>query len=141
MRTLLLVLLVIGCAPAGPCRLQQVANLPATVDAGRLEMTGRVNRVDTQLIVDTGAERTVLTMSTINELLLARSRLSRNQLTGVSGAVNNADVFADLQLGNENFAQRFAVTNVPGLHGLIGVDLLGDYDVELDIPGRRMVSP
>jgi predicted aspartyl protease len=138
MRTLLLVLLVIGCAPAGPCRLQQVANLPATVDAGRLEMTGRVNRVDTQLIVDTGAERTVLTMSTINELLLARSRLSRNQLTGVSGAVNNADVFADLQLGNENFAQRFAVTNVPGLHGLIGVDLLGDYDVELDIPGRRV---
>ena len=77
MRTLLLVLLVIGCAPTGRCWLQQVADLPATVDAGRLEMTGRVNRVDTHLIVDFGAERTVQTMSTINELLLARSRLSR----------------------------------------------------------------
>ena len=138
MRALLLVVLAIGCAPAGPCRLQQVAGLPARLDTGRLEVTGRVNRVDTPLVVDTGAERTVLTMGTINELLLARSMLSRSQLTGVTGAVNNADVFADLQLGDVNFAQRFAVTNVPALSGLIGADLLADYDVELDMPGRRV---
>jgi predicted aspartyl protease len=138
MRSFLLVVLVIGCTPAGPCRLQQVAQLAARLDTGRLEVTGRVNRVDTPLVVDTGAERTVLTMDTVNELLLARSRLSRSQLTGVSGSVDNADVFADLQLGDANFAQRFAVTNVPVLNGLIGADLLARYDVELDMPGRRV---
>ena len=101
-------------------------------------MTARVNRVDTQFALDTGAERTVLTTATVNSLLLARSKLTISQLIGVGGAVSNADVFADLQLGTANFEQRFAVADIPGIGGLIGGDLLSNYDVEIDAPGHRV---
>jgi predicted aspartyl protease len=118
--------------------LQLVADLPVTLTRNGLEVTARVNRVDTQFVLDTGAERTVLTMDTVTSLLLARSKLTVTQLIGVGGAVSNADVFADLQLGTAGFQQRFAVADIPGIGGLIGGDLLSSYDVEIDVPDRRV---
>jgi hypothetical protein len=43
-----------------------VADLPATVTREGIEIVGRFNRVDTPLIIDTGAELTVLTSATVN---------------------------------------------------------------------------
>src|SRR6266702_2829788 len=105
MWSLILVLLLIACSrePTGPCRLQPVADLPVTLDRHRLEVNGRVNRSDTQLVIDTGAERTVLTAGTVKALLLAHSQRSMTRLTGVGGMVSNADVFADLELGSADF--------------------------------------
>jgi len=120
------------------CQLLLVADLPTRLTQSGLEVTGQINRVDTRLLVDTGAERTVLTAQTIRSELLARSKLSITQLTGVTGTISNADVFADLQLGAVDFQQRFAVADIPGVGGLVGGDLLSDYDVELDIPERRV---
>jgi predicted aspartyl protease len=137
---LLCILLISACSsePSGPCRLQLVADIPVALTQNGLEVTARVNRVDTQFILDTGAERTTLTTGTVTSLLLARSKLTASQLIGVGGAVSNADVFADLQLGPADFQQRFAVADIPRIGGLIGGDLLSDYDVEIDIPDRRV---
>jgi predicted aspartyl protease len=120
------------------CQLKLVADLPAKLTQSGLEVTGQINGVDTGLLVDTGAERTVLTTRTIRSELLARSKLTITQLTGVTGTISNADVFADLQLGALDFQQRFAVADIPGVGGLVGGDLLSDYDVELDLPERRV---
>jgi hypothetical protein len=115
-----------------------VADLPAKLTQSGLEVAGQVNRVDTNLILDTGAERSVLTTQTIRSDLLARSRLTISQLTGVTGTISNADVFADIKLGSADFQQRFAVADISDVSGLVGGDLLSDYDVELDIPAGRM---
>jgi predicted aspartyl protease len=115
-----------------------VADLPARLTRSGLEVTGQVNRIDSNLVLDTGAERTVLTTQTIRSDLLARSRLTISQLTGVTGTVSNADVFADIRMGTADFQQRFAVADIAGVNGLVGGDLLSDYDVELDIPGGRV---
>jgi hypothetical protein len=137
---LFLVLLLVACSleAAGPCRLQPVADLPVTLDHNLIEVTGRVNRTNTQLVIDTGAERTVLTTGTVAALLLARSEFSGTRLIGVGGAVSNADVFADLELGGAFFRRRLAVANIAGFGGLIGGDVLSDYDVEFDLPDHQV---
>jgi predicted aspartyl protease len=137
---LLCILLIGACSSeqGGTCRLQLVADLPVALTRNGLEVTARVNRVDTQFVLDTGAERTTLTTGTVTSLLLARSKLTVSRLIGVGGAVNNADVFADLQLGTADFQQRFAVADIPRIGGLIGGDLLSNYDVEIDVPDHRV---
>jgi hypothetical protein len=84
-RLLGILLLVVACSrgSAGPCRLQPVAELPATLAQNGIEVTAQVNRVSTQLVVDTGAELTLLTAATVKSLLLARSQLTVSQLIGV----------------------------------------------------------
>ena len=135
-----ILLLVVACSRefAGPCRLQPVADLPATLTQKGIEVTAQVNRVNTQLVVDTGAELTLLTAATVKSLLLARSQLTVSELIGVGGAVSNADVYADLQLGTADFQRRFVVADLPGMSGLIGGDLLSHYDVEIDLSGRHV---
>jgi predicted aspartyl protease len=118
--------------------LQLAADLPVTPTQNGLVVTARVNRVNTQLVLDTGAELTLLTAVTVKSLLLARSRLTVTQLIGVGGAVSNADVYADLQLGTSNFPRRFVVADIPGISGLIGGDVLSNYDVEIDLFDQRV---
>jgi hypothetical protein len=140
MWSLLLVLLLVACSRelAGTCRLQPIADLPVTLEPNRLvEVSGRVNRSDVQLVIDTGAERTVLSAGTVKFLMLARSQHSITRLEGVGGTVSNADVYADLELGGAYSRQRLAEASIPGIGGLVGDDILSDYDVEFDLPNQR----
>ncbi len=134
----LLLLAACATAPTGPCQLQAVADLPATLDGNRLEVAGHVDGAETRFLIDTGAEATVLTTATVGALQLPRSQRSATQLTGIGGAVSNADVFAVLDLGTASFQRRLAVANIPALGGIIGGDILSDYDLELDLPGHRV---
>jgi predicted aspartyl protease len=137
---LLFAFLLVSCSQegTGPCRLQLVADLPVTLDHNRVDVTGQVKGTDTPFIIDTGAERTLLTNSTATFMLLARSQLSSTRLVGVGGAITNADVYADVQLGKAEFGQRLAVADIPGTGGLIGGDMLSAYDVEFDLPDHRI---
>ena len=137
---LLPLLLLAACANAetGPCQMQAVADLPAVLDGNRLEVTGQVDGADIALLIDTGAERTVLTTATVAALQLPRSQRSATRLTGIGGAVSNADVFAELSLGKANFHDRLAVADIAGLGGIVGGDMLSTYDLELDVPAHRV---
>ena len=57
-----------GIQPAGLCRMEMAADLPATTDRNRLQVAARVNGVDTPFVVDTGSERTLLTTGTVAAL-------------------------------------------------------------------------
>ncbi len=120
------------------CHLQSAANLPAHLDAGRLLVTGQVNGAATSLLVDTGAETTVITRETVDALQLPRSARNQTRLRGVGGSVSNADVFADLDLGSVSANRRFPVAAVPNLGGLIGADILGQYDLAIDLPAGQV---
>ena len=138
---LLFLLPLAACATGAPvpCRLQPVADLPVTLDANRVEAAGKVNGAGITLLLDTGAEATVLTTATVAAFGLPRSQRSATTLRGVGGVVSNADAFADLELGRVDIDRRFAVAGIPGLGGLLGADVLGDYDVEFDLPARRVL--
>jgi len=136
---LLPLLLLAACADnAGPCRLQPVADLPATLDRNRLEVAGQVNGAAVTLLIDTGAQRTVLNMATVSALQLPRSQRSVTLLNGIGGAVSGADVFAELDVGHVDFRQRLAVANLPDFGGIVGGDMLSGFDLELDVPDRRV---
>lgn len=135
---LLATLLLSACGIVPACRLEAVADLPATIEDNRLEVTGQVNGADIRLVVDTGAERSLLTTQTVAALGLPRSQRSGTRLVGVGGTVSNADVYAQLALGAATRAERLAVADIPGVGGVIGGDVLSRYDVELDVPGRRV---
>src|SRR5215472_15179280 len=132
-------MMLVGCSTgaSGPCRLQAVAALPVTLAHNSIEVKGSVNRSDAWLMIDTGAERTLLTTTAVKSFLLAHSQRSATLLTGVGGTVSDADVYADLQLGTASFQQRLAEANIPGISGLVGADMLSDYDVEFDLPHGR----
>ena len=137
---LILALLLVACAheAPGPCRLQPMAELPVSTDRNRLDVTGRINGTDTPLVIDTGAERTVMSAATAVALLLPRSKISATRLAGIAGTVSNADVFADMALGNAEVRQRFALADIPGIGGLVGADVLSGFDVEFDLPTHRV---
>jgi predicted aspartyl protease len=135
---LLPLLLLAACAETGPCRLDQVADLPAAIDGNRLEVAGQVDGAAVTFLIDTGAERTVLNAGTVAALQLPRSQRSVTRLTGIGGAVSNADVFAVLGLGHADFRQRLAVAEIPDFGGIVGGDMLSRYDLELDVPNRRV---
>ncbi len=135
---LLPLLVLAACTEAGPCRLQPVADLPATLDGSRLVVAGEVNGAVVPLLIDTGAERTVLSTATVAALQLPRSQRSVTRLTGIGGAVSNADVFAVLGLGHADFRERLAVASIPDFSGIVGGDMLSGYDLELDVPNHRV---
>jgi predicted aspartyl protease len=136
---LLPLLLLAACAEtAGPCRLQPIADLPATTDGNRLMVAGQVDGAAVNLLIDTGAERTVLSTATVAALQLPRSQRSATRLTGIGGAVSNADVFAVLGIGHADFRDRLAVANIPDFDGIVGGDMLSRYDLELNVPDRRV---
>jgi predicted aspartyl protease len=110
--------------PAGPCRMQAMADLPTTLDKNGLMVTGRVEGSDTSFKIDTAAEQTALTPATAQ--LLAR--------TGPS----SGDAFAEIALGNADFQRQVPVVNITGAGGVIGGDLLSDHDLELDLPDHRV---
>ena len=133
--------LVVGACsgdPAGPCRLQLQSDMDATFDHERLQVIGRINAAPVALLVDTGAERTILTTETVSSLKLPRSERTMTRLAGVGGMVTNADVFAGLDLGGTTTQSRLAVAAVPGLGGIIGADVLDGYDLELAVPDKKV---
>ena len=132
-------MMLVGCSTgaSGPSRLQVVADLPVTLVHNSIDVKGSVNRSDAWLTIDTGAERTVLTTTAVKSFLLAHSQRSRTLLTGVGGTTSDADVYADVQLGGADFQQRLAEADIPGISGLVGADMLSDYDVEFDLPRAR----
>jgi predicted aspartyl protease len=123
--------------------MQAMADLPTTLDQNGLMVTGRVEGSDTSFKIDTAAQQTALTPATAE--LLARTGPSSGQHSGgrhggSGGAspVQNADVFAEITLGNADFQRQVPVVNITGAGGMIGGDLLGDHDIELDLPDHRV---
>jgi predicted aspartyl protease len=139
MRALVFVSLLAGCSLGTPsiCRLQTVSDVPVTLAHGSIEVPGAINHSRAQFMVDTGAERTVLSTTAVKNYLLAHSERSITHLSGLGGMVSHADVYADLQLGDAHFQQRLAEADIPQGAGLLGADMLSDYDVEFDLPNGR----
>lgn len=139
MRALVFVSLLAGCTLGSPgvCRLQAVADVPVTLARSNIEVPGTINRSRALFAIDTGAARTVLSTAAVKNYLLAHSQHSITHLIGLGGMVSDADVYADLQIGNANFQQRLAEAELPQIAGLVGADMLSDYDVEFDLQDGR----
>jgi predicted aspartyl protease len=142
-----------GCvaAPNGEqqaaCPIEKRAELPLTVLRNFLLVPAALDGGKVLMVVDTGAEATTVTPETVRSLGLAQLGTG-NRLLGVGGLVEGAGTvrLRQIQLGGEarggldldvGAMPSFGSTAHP-VAGLLGVDVLGGYDIELDLPHQIM---
>jgi predicted aspartyl protease len=145
----LTLLLMAGCADtgAGPhgCALTPLASIPLRLHRGLLLVDATVADKPVTLVVDTGAERTTLTEAAVARLGLPHDGHASRSV-GIGGITASFDVqIPGLGLGTTRFPlDRLAVGRFhidlagAAVAGLLGADILLAFELDLDIPARRM---
>jgi hypothetical protein len=142
-----LLLLLVGACSSNPinCDLVVVAKMPLEVRNRLLVVPAGINGNWVTLLVDSGAERTVLSNETVTRLGLERDQKIMTRSTGMGGVyIANDAIIPGLVLGGV----RFPITHVsvgqfrfgPGLSadGLLGSDVLLAFDLDIDVPGGTL---
>lgn len=142
MKALLLPLLLLSaCAGITPdaCRLDRVAELPLSMHGTVPVLHAEINGRSAALVLDTGSDSTVLTRTAARRLGVPEGTALHN----VGGAGGNARVgvaeVASIALGPITVQRpQTLLTEAPRppLDGVVGIDLLIDYELELDAPAR-----
>jgi len=159
MRAAIAPLLLIGlaaCATNDPpnvqvqnaCRLARVAEVPIESRGDMLFAQARIDNKPVTLLVDTGAERSLLTEATVKRLDLPRDyqHPTRTFGIGASSVEWNAELPSGLVMGGTRFpieevtVGHFDIAEIAGTSadGLLGADVLMAFDIDLDLPAQRM---
>jgi hypothetical protein len=135
------------------CVFENKATIPLQFDGGSVVLPVEVNGTTAPFILDTGAERSVVTADAVQRLGLARDQWVGTTMGGVGGVDRrpNADP-RSLSLGGVPLTRRtlshdhsLTVGVLPGISfqgstiaGLLGRDYLALFDLDLDLPARRL---
>ncbi|MCP1273096.1 retroviral-like aspartic protease family protein [Gluconobacter albidus] len=158
MKRLLSAILILGLctasSPAAPvCEMSRAVVLPLRDDGGYLSVPVTVNGHNASMIVDTGSEGSLMTPGGGAAFHLPPDPEHRTMMQGPNGAprvVPNIRI-QDLRLGTPHSGElalgagTMAVGILPGspmitppVFGLLGADVLADYDLEFDVPHQRL---
>ncbi len=128
------------------CHLTVAGDLPVREIDRHLYVDARIDEKPVVLIFDTGADTTVLTPAAVARLDLDREDKDAGAFEGIGGTRPAQRYQAsDFNFGNLNGSQwRFLVADLvagmsPAPDGLVGGDFLKRYDIDLDLPGGRIV--
>jgi predicted aspartyl protease len=112
-------------------------------------VTLSANGVAVTLLLDTGAEGTILTPAVAQRIGAQPPRVEfQRQLRGITGSLQSSEAeLRSFTLGRVSIPWRrvhVAPVNVASvfsgpLDGVLGADTLSSFDVDLDLPGHRMV--
>ena len=150
---LLLSLLLAPGIAAAACAVNAKATIPIELAGNAIIVPVEVNGVTATFILDTGAQRSVVTGEAVQRLGLARDQWAGTTMSGVGGVDRrpNADP-RSFSLGGVPLVRRtlnhdtsLTVAVIPGarvgdhvIDGLLGRDYLSVFDLDLDVPGRRL---
>jgi predicted aspartyl protease len=136
-----------ACAGAGQgCALDKWAELPVGLYRNLPIVQVNVNRSPVMMVVDTGAERTVLTASAASRVGLTQGTRAV-VMRGIGGPILNWETrpesFTFAEIGVPTMSVMVAAITLPEVDGivpdgLLGADVLAALDVELDLPHRRL---
>jgi hypothetical protein len=151
--SLLLATLLGPTGTEAACSVSPKATIPLDVAGGEIIVPVVVNGIAASFILDTGAQRSVVTGEAVQRLGLARDQWVGTTLSGVGGVDRrpNADP-RSLSLGGVPLVRptlghdtSLTVGLIPrprvGDHvidGLLGRDFLSVFDLDLDVPSRRL---
>lgn len=147
---LLLVLLCCGCTPRGAACTAAFAGWLPTVDAlGFLAVQVELDGQPATMLLDTGAQGSLIVPAAAARLHLATDPARRTNIVGVGGTsvlVRNV-VVPQIRLGRRATGRlSLPVRALPGslqtleppVAGLLGRDVLGGFDLDIDRPHRRV---
>ncbi len=138
-----------GCAAdgtGGACGLALAGDVPVRVEGRRPVVEMKLNGKLAGMLIDTGAQRSMLRDSTAKNLSIAMIDGGAYQMLGLTGpTTGKVGVLKGATIGSFTLPElRLPVSpnaELLGLGqngGLIGMDVLGEYEVDLDLPGKRM---
>jgi hypothetical protein len=156
MRKLLLLLLFALAACAGDpggrrqadgtCPLIPLAQMPLEVHANLLFVQAKINDEPVTLLVDSGAERTLLTEAAVDRLRLPRDMHHATRTFGIGSptATWDAELPNGIVLGTTHFpvdtvtVGHFSMDQgaASGVDGLLGADILLAFDIDLNLPAH-----
>jgi len=140
-------LFLVGQAHA-ECVMNRVASVPITLWNERIFLPVTIEGAPRMMFLDTGAGMTSLSQDTATSLSLLRDFDHTTDVFGVGGqeshlyiAQTNKMTLGDLVFSGKSFpvsafSERMADGSAIG--GLIGADLVSKYDLDIDIPHRRL---
>ena len=143
---LLLVGLLWGCAAHQNCALVPLARMPLDAGNNLLLVTAGIAGQPVRLLVDTGAERTVLTETAVRQFGLGRDD-HHTRSVGIGGISAGWDArVPGIVLGGTRFPiEHVAVGHFEIGHlfperidGLLGADILLAFDLDIDIPDHQL---
>ncbi len=145
-----LVLLLLG-ACAGPlggdCRQQPLAQLPIEMRRNIPVVAATIDDAPATLVLDTGAEHTVLLASFVDRIRLKRDFRHATMIRGMGSAMATASARPDeIVLGRVTVDRPYVIVgsfstgDLPGgvPDGLLGADILAHFDVDIDVPDGRV---
>ena len=149
----LLLGVVLACPLQAACTVEQRAEIPVTLIGGQALAAGRVDGKPVTFLIDTGAEKSLLTEVAVRHLGLARDEWVSSHMQGIGGSERHPNAkLGRLELGGITLRRRgteiettISVAPLPfmaqGGHvidGLLGLDYLANFDVAFDLRRGRM---
>ncbi len=144
-----LLLLCLACTVArAECIKTRAAELPVTLWRDKLYVPVSIDGVPRLMFVDTGADTTTIASGTAAALNLPRDFDHTADTFGVGGMESHLYIVHTRSLGlggisvaggsfpTAAFGEALADGSYPG--GLIGADILSRFDLDIDIPNRRL---
>jgi predicted aspartyl protease len=147
---------IAGCAaddPYGPntdgvCPLIRASTMPIETHRNMLFVRVTIAGQPVKLLIDTGAEKTLLTEHTVERLHLPRDYTHATRTYGIGNATAAWDALLPdgMMLGGVHFpvdrvtVGQFAIADVGGdtADGLLGADILLAFDLDLDLPKQQL---
>ena len=140
--------LIAGCQATAPerCHLALATDIPLRFAIGHLFAVPLLNDQPTNMILDTGAQSTTLTRDAADRLSLPLLPL-RDYAEGVGGSTSIYGFIANsYQIGrlrghhfNLTASDMSLSTPKITVDGLLGVDFLAAYDLDLDLPDHKAI--
>lgn len=135
-------------ALAGPCTMAVGAVLPLHPEGDRVLVDASINHQPALLVFDTGAFTSVLTLQAAQRLGMGLTKGEefdsvRATLSGVGGARNAIGVVArTVDIGGLHGRDyNFLAADIlaPPLDGLLSMDLISQFDIDLDYPEHKAI--
>jgi hypothetical protein len=136
------------------CLVQQKTQVSLNVSGGTIIAPVEVNGITASFILDTGAQRSVVTEPAVARLGLARDQWVGTTMSGIGGVNDRANADPrSLSLGGVPLVRRtlnhdtsltvgiLPRSNATGqpIDGLLGRDYLSEFDLDLDVRLRRLI--
>ena len=132
---------LVGCAPAAvtSCDVVRIAETPIEIRNNLLVTRIGINGQWVTLLVDTGAQRSLLTEDAARRLNVGRDATMVRSSGGVGGSSRSADAVIDgMVIGGVRFpVTRISVSRLSNsmpVDGLLGADVLLAFDLDIDVP-------
>lgn len=144
-----LVLLLFGLAvvssPAQACKLRAAGHLPITMHGPQPLTDGAINGTPMRILVDTGAQQTILWRDLVERLDLRMTQVNGLMMYGVGGATRpKAARVEELRIGDHVVKDgRWLVAGEQALGNaeigmLLGYDVFSKFDIEVDLADGKM---